>query len=178
MCEGKRSERSEVISVGWYRGSIMPTCPKKGGIVDVRIDFRWDDRGLRAGCGVLAFDVEAIRRTYVDVEGAEPQVHMFRYRRPNGDVAMCMWCGSCGHFVSASEIEAGEIATAPCRLCGTAPSPQECERWHTWGACLSCPGAEVPRGGFIGEKIGGEAAPAPQAGPAREASRVAVDVVG
>jgi len=175
MCDRKSKHKGEVVSAVWHAGLLLPGPTTNGCISDVRLDFRWDDRGMRAGVGTLCFDVEAVRRSYVGIEAVQCDVQMFRYRRANGDVAMFMYCRTCGHVVSAGEAEAGEIACAPCRLCGTPPSGVECVNWHTWGACLACPGATAPACVDPRKAHAAAAAASPQTGPAPDASRAGVD---
>lgn len=175
MCERKSTRSKEVITCRWHLGQLQAGPAVKGGIADVRLDFRWDDRGLRAGVGTLCFDVEAVRRSYVGIEGTQTDVQIFRYVRANGDVAMFMYCHSCGHVVSAGEMEAGEIACAPCRVCGTPPSGLECQSWHTWGACLLCPGGDAPSWVDPRSAHAAAAAASPQTGTAPAASSAAVD---
>jgi hypothetical protein len=154
----------------WKAGTLVLGAKEIDVSADVQMVVRRDLRMGGGRSGVLRMAMNPVRCTVELADGSEVEVQTFRYRDFDGRERMLTMCACCG---DVARCDAGDLAVwakEGCRKCGMSITPVgflgPCCNWHTFGSCLSCPGATeeaAPLGGLANARA--QSGPTNDAGP-------------
>ncbi len=154
----------------WKRGALVLGAKEIDVGSDVQIVVRRDLRMGGGTTGVLRMSMNPVRCAVELLDGSEVEVQTFRYWDFDGRERMLTMCSCCGDVARCDIDDLRAWALTGCRKCGIGITPVgflgPCCNWHTFGSCLSCPGASgeaAPVGGLANARA--QSGPTNNAGP-------------